>query len=179
MNTLDNLIHAARFASEKHAGQLRKGARSEPYINHPIEVAHLIANIGLVTDLEIVIGGLLHDTIEDTDTSEAEIADIFGPVVCGYVLEVTDDTSLPKHRRKELQIEHAPHMSPGAKMIKLADKISNIRDVVENPAIGWDIGRRRDYVLWGEQVVAGLRGANRLLEDHFDRLIERANSTLY
>lgn len=179
MNTIPLLLRGARFAAEKHAGQLRKGAHAEPYINHPLEVAFLIANVGKVEDPNIILAGLLHDTIEDTETSEAEIAELFGATVCSYVLEVTDDKDLPKARRKELQIEHAPRMSHGAKTVKLADKCSNIRDVLDNPATDWDIDRRREYVDWGVKVVAGLRGANADLEAYFDSLVERANAELY
>ena len=178
MNTLQQLLQAARFAAEKHAGQHRKGAKSEPYINHPVEVANLIANVGLVDDIHILRAGLLHDTVEDCDVTPEEIESLFGAVVRGYVMEVTDDKGLPKARRKELQVEHAPHMSPGAKVVKLADKISNIRDVVENPAMDWDLQRRQEYVEWGVNVVAGLRGANSALEEHFDRLVERARGSL-
>ncbi len=174
MNTLNKLLHAARFAAERHAGQLRKGAHAEPYVNHPLEVASLISNVGGIDDIDILMAGLLHDTIEDTETEAHEIINFFGETACGYVLEVTDDKSLPKARRKELQVEHAPYMSPGAKIVKLADKISNIRDVIENPAVDWDIVRRREYVEWGINVVSGLRGENVHLEDHFDRLVERA-----
>ncbi len=86
-----------------------KGADGEPYINHPLEVANLLANVGKIEDYDVLIAAVLHDTIEDTDTTEEEIAEMFGETVCGYVAEVTDDKSLPKARRKELQIEHAPH----------------------------------------------------------------------
>ena len=178
MNTINELLLAARFAAERHAGQLRKGAHAEPYINHPLEVAHLIANVGRISDVDIMIAGLLHDTIEDTQTTADELIERFGDTVCGYVLEVTDGKGLPKSRRKELQIEHAPHMSHGAKTVKLADKISNIRDVIENPAVDWDIVRRREYVEWGVNVVAGLRGANSHLEEYFDELVARAANTL-
>lgn len=178
MNTINNILQAARFAAERHAGQHRKGAKAEPYINHPLEAANLIANVGMVDDPDILIAALLHDTVEDTGTTPDEIRDLFGETVCGYVMEVTDDKDLPKARRKELQIMHAPHMSPGASVVKLADKISNIRDVIENPAIDWDVTRRREYVQWGERVVAGLRGANEPLERHFDELVSRAHEQL-
>ena len=178
MNTLNKLLQAARFAAERHAGQLRKGAKAEPYINHPLEVANLISNVGMIDDIDILMAGLLHDTIEDTETSADELTGIFGATCCGYVLEVTDDKALPKARRKELQIEHAPHLSRGAKIVKLADKISNIRDVIDNPAVDWDIQRRREYLNWGIDVVAGLRGQNEFLEAHFDQLVERANAEL-
>lgn len=178
MNTLNKLLHATRFAAERHAGQLRKGAHAEPYINHPIEVANLIANVGRIEDIDILMAGLLHDTVEDTDTKADELIELFGHAACGYVLEVTDDKSLPKARRKELQVEHAPHMSRGAKIVKLADKISNCRDVLENPAVDWDIVRRREYVEWGVNVVAGLRGVNEYLENAFDSIVIRARETL-
>ncbi len=178
MNNINKLLHAARFAAERHAGQPRKGAHAEPYINHPLEVASLIANVGMVDDIDILMAGLLHDTIEDTPTEAHELIERFGETACGYVLEVTDDKDLPKARRKELQIEHAPHMSPGAKVVKLADKISNIRDVIENPAVDWDMDRRREYIEWGVKVVAGLRGANEHLEAHFDKLIATAHEEL-
>lgn len=102
------------------------------------------------------------------------MTELFGEKVSGYVLEVTDDKSLPKAERKQLQIEHAPHLSTGAKTIKLGDKISNITDILNSPPADWDLQRKREYVEWGERVVAGLRGANENLEKHFDTLVEKA-----
>ncbi|MGI9034700.1 MAG: HD domain-containing protein [Pyrinomonadaceae bacterium] len=174
MNKLNKLLTAASFAAKEHSHQKRKGADGEPYINHPLEVASLLANVGKIEDTDVLIAALLHDTIEDTKTTKEEIAELFGEKVCGYVLEVTDDKSLPKAKRKELQIEHAPHLSTGAKLIKLADKISNIRDVSENPPDSWSDERRLEYIEWGEKVVHGLRGANKNLERHFDDLVEKA-----
>jgi guanosine-3',5'-bis(diphosphate) 3'-pyrophosphohydrolase len=178
MSDLAKFTDAALFAAKKHRYQTRKGNDGEPYINHPLEVAHLLISVGGVEDIDILLGGILHDTIEDTETTEGEITQLFGSRVCGYVLEVTDDKSLPKAERKQKQVEHAPHLSHGAKQIKLCDKISNIRDVIENPAIDWSDERRREYVEWGERVVAGLRGANPALEEYFDKLVERAKSDL-
>ena len=111
---------------------------------------------------------------ENRETSIEEITNLFGAPVAEIVMEVTDDKNLPKARRKELQIEHAPHLSAGAKLVKLADKISNIRDVTENPPHDWPAERRREYVEWGEKVVAGLRGANKDLEEYFDSLVKTA-----
>jgi|SRR5215213_2529536 len=167
-------IEAAGFAAKKHRNQKRKGADGEPYINHPLEVANLLANVGKVEDCEVLIAALLHDTIEDTGTTEEEITGLFGAKVCGMVREVTDDKSLPKAERKQMQVEHAPHLSPGAKLIKLSDKISNITDILKNPPHDWSLERKREYVEWGERVVAGLRGANAELEKHFDELAEKA-----
>lgn len=174
MNNLSRILTAASFAAQKHKDQRRKGSDSEPYINHPIEVANLLVNVGKVDDPDLIVAALLHDTVEDCDVSFEEIGERFGAVVAGYVRELTDDKSLPKAERKRLQIEHAPHLSPGAKQIKLADKISNIRDVTENPPEGWDVRRRCEYVEWGENVVAGLRGANDELEKLFDEIVEKA-----
>lgn len=179
MNDIAKLLQAARFAAVKHVKQKRKGNDEAPYINHPLEVANLLANVGKVEDYDVLIAAILHDTVEDTETTREEIAENFGETVAKMVMEVTDDKSLPKAERKQKQIEHAPHLSHGAKQIKLGDKISNIRDVVENPPDGWSDQRRREYVEWGEKVINGLRGANADLETHFDVLIEKAKQKLF
>ncbi len=170
-NDLPKLLQAISFAAKKHVAQKRKGADEQPYINHVLEVANLLANVGKIEDYDVLIAAVLHDTIEDTETTEEEITKLFGAAVADYVLEVTDDKSLPKATRKQLQIEHAPHLSTGAKRIKLADKISNIRDVTENPPDGWSDERRLEYINWGERVINGLRGVNENLENYFDELI--------
>ncbi len=175
MNNLTTLTQAISFAAKKHTNQKRKGADNQPYINHPLEVLNLLTTIGKVEDFNILIAAVLHDTIEDTETTKEEITEFFGADVCQMVLELTDDKSLPKAERKQLQIENAPHISTGAKLIKMCDKISNIRDVLENPPDGWSDERRREYVVWGENVVAGLRGVNADLEKHFDELTSRAH----
>ena len=174
MSNLAKFTQAAYFSSKKHREQKRKGSEESPYINHPLEVVNLLTNIGTIDDYTVLIAALLHDTVEDTETSAAEIAELFGPEISSIVMEVTDDKSLPKAERKQLQIEHAPHLSPQAKLVKLADKISNIRDVIENPPDGWPLERRIEYVEWGKKVVAGLRGTNENLENHFDDLTARA-----
>jgi len=174
MDKLAKILDAASFAAKKHTNQKRKGSDGQPYINHPLEVASLLTNVGDVNDVDIIVAGLLHDTVEDCGVSYEEIEERFGKTVAGYVTEVTDDKSLPKAERKRLQVEHAPHLSHGAKQIKLADKISNIRDVTENPPADWSIERRREYVDWGEKVVDGLRGANTALETRFDEVVDTA-----
>lgn len=173
MKHVQRLLQAARFAAEKHTGQFRKGADQHPYINHPLEVANLLASIGKVEDTDILVAALLHDTVEDCGVTGDELRERFGETVAGLVLEVTDDKSLPKERRKEFQIEHAPHLSHGAKTIKLADKISDIRDILDYPP-EWPLERKREYIEWGGNVVDGLRGANPLLEARFDELAARA-----
>src|SRR5688572_8098705 len=174
MSDIAKFIKAASFSVEKHRYQKRKGDDAEPYINHPLEVARLLVNVGKIEDIDVLTVAVLHDTIEDTDTTKEEITELFGEKVCKIVLEVTDDKSLPKAERKQKQIEHAPHLSDGAKQIKLGDKISNITDVMNDPPAGWSNERRLEYIEWGEKVVAGLRGANPALEHHFDELAKKA-----
>lgn len=178
MNDLPNLIEAIHFAAKKHQNQKRKGADSEPYINHPLEVLNLLVKVGGVTDSKTLTAAVLHDTVEDTGVTKEEIAEKFGQEISEMVMELTDDKSLPKAVRKEKQVEHAPDLSHAAKQIKICDKISNIRDVLENPPDGWSDERRREYINWGERVVAGLRGANQDLENHFDGLVARAKQKL-
>ena len=158
------LIEATLFAARKHRGQKRKDAEGTPYINHPIHVVHLLANVGGITDIETLQAGMLHDTVEDTDATAEEIEALFGRTVRDLVMEVTDDKSLEKAERKRLQIEKAPNLSPRAKLIKLADKIANLSDMIVSPPVGWSLERLRQYVAWSDQVVAGCRGTNPDLE---------------
>jgi len=172
------LLTALSFAARKHRDQRRKGAEAPPYINHPIEVADILARIGGVDDVTVLQAALLHDTVEDTQTSPDELDREFGSAVRTLVEEVTDDKTLPKSERKRLQIEHAPHLSPRAKLIKLADKICNVRDVMHTPPEGWDQRRRSDYLDWAARVADGCRGTNPELERHFDALLREARAVL-
>lgn len=171
---LARLLRATRFSAEKHRNQRRKGGDAAPYINHPIAVAERLVSVGGVEDPDVLIAALLHDTVEDTGVKPEELEEMFGRRVRSMVEEVTDDKSLPKAERKQRQVEHAPHLSPGAKLIKLSDKISNIHDIANNPPADWSLERKLEYIAWGERVVAGLRGANEGLEEFFDRLVADA-----
>jgi (p)ppGpp synthase/HD superfamily hydrolase len=172
------LLKASTFAARKHRDQRRKDAEASPYINHPIEVAEILARIGGVDDVTVLQAALLHDTVEDTQTSPDELEREFGSTVRKLVEEVTDDKTLPKLERKRLQIKHAPHLSPRAKLIKLADKICNVRDVTHSPPKDWDVRRRGEYFDWAAEVVAGCRGTNRALERHFDTLLREAQGLM-
>jgi guanosine-3',5'-bis(diphosphate) 3'-pyrophosphohydrolase len=178
MNNLDTLLQAAKFAANKHDGQRRKGADAEPYIVHPLDVAFLLTNIGKVDDFDILIAAILHDTVEDTNTTKEEIVELFGENVASIVAEVTDDKSLKKEERKQEQVKHAPHMSVSAKQLKMCDKISNITDVMRNPAMDWSKQRKLEYIEWGERVFAGLRGVNEHLEKYFDDLVIQAKEKI-
>jgi guanosine-3',5'-bis(diphosphate) 3'-pyrophosphohydrolase len=167
------LLKALAFAAHKHRDQRRKDAEASPYINHPIALAEVLAGEGGVTDIEVLAAALLHDTIEDTATTAGELRENFGERIAAMVAEVTDDTELPKAERKRLQIEHAAGISHGAKLVKLADKICNLRDVAERPPAKWDLERRREYFDWARQVIDGLRGAHATLEAAFDAAYAR------
>lgn len=167
------VLQAALFAAEKHKNQRRKDAEASPYINHPIALANVLATEGGVTDGEVLCAALLHDTIEDTETTADELRTIFGDAVTGIVLEVTDDKSKPKADRKRLQIEHAAHASPKAKLVKLADKICNLRDILSSPPADWSVERKQEYFDWSARVVAGVRDVHPGLALVFDQLLAR------
>jgi len=172
------IVKAAQFAAEKHKNQRRKDADASPYINHPLALASVLAVEGGVETSEVICAALLHDTIEDTETTADELTSIFGSKVTGIVLEVTDDKSLEKAVRKEEQVRHAPHISPEAKLVKLADKICNLRDILASPPAGWSAERKRAYFDWAARVVAGLRGVHPALEGVFDGLYSRQSELL-
>lgn len=166
-------IRAVAFAAGKHRNQRRKDADASPYINHPIALANVLANEGGIDDPAVLCAAVLHDTLEDTQTTVAELEKMFGHKVASIVLEVTDDKSLRKHVRKQRQIEHAPHLSPEAKLVKLADKICNLRDILASPPADWPAERKRAYFDWAARVVAGVRGIHPRLESVFDELHAR------
>ena len=172
------ILKAMRFAAEKHIDQRRKDSNSSPYINHPIQVAETLWTVGEVRDLTLLVASILHDTVEDTGTKPEEIGAEFGEDVLALVLEVTDDKSLPKQERKQLQVEHAPHKSPNAWLLKLADKICNVHDILATPPADWSLKRRQEYLLWTERVVAGLRGVNEKLEHRYDELLASGKRSL-
>jgi len=172
------LLNAIHFSANKHRDQRRKDQAHSPYINHPIQVSQMLWQIGGVRDPTTLISAVLHDTLEDTATSPEEIAEMFGVEVLAVVREVSDDKSLPKSVRKRLQIEHAPHISSRAKLIKLADKICNLDDLLESPPRSWTFIRRQRYLLWTEQVVNGLRGTNAALEHQYDELLRSGKQIL-
>jgi guanosine-3',5'-bis(diphosphate) 3'-pyrophosphohydrolase len=172
------LMEATMFAADKHRGQKRKDARGTPYINHPIDVVNLMASIGGIIDIEILQAGMLHDTVEDTDTSPDEIEGRFGYAVRSLVMEVTDDKKLKKQDRKRIQIEKAPHLSPRAKIIKLADKTANLTDMIVSPPADWSLKRRQQYLAWSNRVIAGCRGQNKRLERIYEARAIEANARL-
>ena len=172
------LLRALHFAADKHRDQRRKGADASPYINHPIEVAELLARVGGVDDLATLRAAVLHDTVEDTEATLEELDAQFGAGVAALVAEVSDDKRLPKQERKRLQVERARRLSRAAKEIKLADKICNVRDVQSDPPAKWSVQRRLEYLDWTAEVVEGCRGANAALERRYDEALREARGAL-
>lgn len=174
---LQQVIEATRFAARQHRQQRRKGAEQDPYINHPLELLNMLANDAGIDDPVVLLAALLHDTVEDTDTTFKDLEARFGAEVAQVVQELTDDKSLPKATRKQLQVEHASHMSDRAKLVKLADKTSNLRDIANAPPEDWSTERRTEYCDWSKRVVDQIRGTNPVLEALFDRAYAEAYAT--
>ena len=164
---LARLLEAIDFAAEKHRNQRRKDHEASPYINHPLGLAALLAKVGGVNDVEVLQAAVLHDTIEDTNTTYEELQVRFGKRVADIVAEVTDDKNLPKQVRKQLQVERAPHKTAEASLVKLADKTCNLRDIATAPPADWSLERRREYFEWAKQVVDRLPKVNEKLLDAF------------
>jgi len=165
---LSLIFKALDFAARKHRDQRRKDEDATPYINHPIEVAELLVNEACIDDANILAAAILHDTLEDTEATEQELQNVFGEIIAAIVLEVSDNKSLTKQERKRQQIEHAGSSSDGAKLIKLADKICNLRDVLVRPPANWDIQRKQEYFDWAREVIDRVRGIHPDLEKSFD-----------
>jgi guanosine-3',5'-bis(diphosphate) 3'-pyrophosphohydrolase len=172
------VLRAASFGADRHRKQKRKGVGGLPYINHPLAVASVLAGIGGVTDVTLLVAALLHDTVEDTETSPEELEMEFGSEVRRLVAEVSDDKGLEKTERKRLQIVHAASASDAAKQLKLADKICNVRDVTLDPPADWSLERRREYLDWAVAVIDGCRGVNAALDRHFDKLVAAGRASL-
>ncbi len=168
---LNLLIMALSFAAHKHKDQRRKDKAASPYINHPIALAEVLVNVGGITDINTICAALLHDTVEDTETTPDELTEAFGIEISEIVLEVTDDKSLSKEARKQAQIDHAMHLSKQARAVKLADKICNLGDVSGSPP-DWPLERRQQYFDWAKNVIDGLRDGWVELEAEFDRQFE-------
>ncbi|KAF8370721.1 hypothetical protein PRIPAC_77150 [Pristionchus pacificus] len=167
------IVKATDFAARKHHAQRRKNMEQTPYINHPIGVAQILSSEGGITDPIVLAAAYLHDTVEDTDTAMEDIEKEFGTEVRNVVAEVTDDKTLTKAERKAMQVKKAPGKSKEAKLVKLADKLYNLRDLERATPVGWDDERKREYFLWSREVVAGCSGTNGALEAALDDIIKR------
>jgi guanosine-3',5'-bis(diphosphate) 3'-pyrophosphohydrolase len=171
-------LKALEFAAHKHRTQRRKCGNDIPYINHPIGVARILAEVGGVEDEDVLIAAVLHDTVEDTATTPDELEAAFGAVVRRLVEEVTDDKSLPKAERKQLQISHANELSVGATLIKLGDKIANVHDLSHAPPADWTLDRVREYLDWAEAVIRNLKKTNSALESRFAEVVQAGRQRL-
>jgi guanosine-3',5'-bis(diphosphate) 3'-pyrophosphohydrolase len=173
LQAVRDILRAAHFAADRHREQRRKGAKAEPYVNHLLEVAELVANALAEPDPNLVMAALLHDTVEDVEVTKEELIETFSEDVANLVMEVTDDKSLPKKERKRLQVANAPHKSVRAQVIKLADKISNLRAILASPPTDWSVERQREYFEWARQVVDALSAPSPSLKAEFERVYAR------
>jgi guanosine-3',5'-bis(diphosphate) 3'-pyrophosphohydrolase len=164
---METVLKAAAFAAEKHRNQRRKDAEASPYINHPIQLAHILVQAD-IEDPVVLAAALLHDTIEDTNTTFEELEIVFGFEVANIVGECSDDKKLGKLERKQAQIDHAAKISHKARLVKIADKIANVNDMNDAPPAGWSLERKREYFDWAKQVVDRMRGTHAGLEARFD-----------
>jgi guanosine-3',5'-bis(diphosphate) 3'-pyrophosphohydrolase len=178
MTDLQDFLRAAAFAARKHQHQRRKDVEASPYINHPLEVAAILGEEGGVTDPLTLTAAVLHDTLEDTETTPEELAAAFGPTIRDLVLELTDDKRLPRAERRARQAATATRLSGRAKLIRIADKIANVRDVTHHPPARWDLQRRREYLDWAEAVLAGCRGLSRPLEACYEEALREGRRLL-
>lgn len=167
------LLHAIRFAAEAHRDDRRKGAVAAPYINHPIAVAEQLASAGFAQDTALLMAAVLHDVVEDTDTTETELAATFGPRVAGIVMEVTDDKGLRRRERREAVVHHIARRSREARLVKLSDLIANVYDVIHHPP-HWSCEQKAEYLDWCEDVVRALQGTHGRLERRLHDLIAQA-----
>lgn len=172
------LRNVARFAAVAHKGQTRKDVRKTPYISHPYRVANILRTVGHVHDEEVLAAAILHDTIEDTHVSHADLVKEFGQSVADMVAECSDDKDLHKDERKRLQVEHAPHKSAGAALVKVGDKIANLADLMHSPPAGWSEDRIREYFTWANDVVSRLPLSNQALKNEFKKIYLRGLSEL-
>jgi len=173
---INQFVSALAYSASKHSGQMRKDAAKSPYINHPIALVDVLVNEGGVLSWDVLCAALLHDVIEDTPTTADELLEVFGKKITSIILEVSDDKSLPKEERKLRQIKYASHSSHEAKLVKLADKICNLRDILKSPPSGWDASRKLAYIDWAAAVVDGIRGSNSRLEKVIDALLDEGRA---
>lgn len=173
-----SILEAATFAAIKHQGQIRKDQQGSPYVSHPLTVAKLLVDIGGVTDEQTLVAAILHDTIEDTPTTPAELREQFGSAVLNIILEVSDDKNLEKMERKRRQVIHAAQASLPGRLIKLADKLANCKDILASSPRGWSLERRQEYMQWASDVVYQIRGTNAPLEQVLDQVLAEAERKL-
>ena len=166
--SLPSVIEALAFSARKHSRQRRKDADQSPYINHPIALVSILALEAKIDDPDALCAALLHDTIEDSQTTSEELSEIFGSTIASIVIEVSDDKNAPQLERKRLQVEHAPLLSPKAKLVELADKIANLRDVAECPPPDWSLTRRQEYFDWAKEVIDAISDVPPLLSAVFE-----------
>lgn len=174
---MDQLLETITYAIIKHDGQKRKDENAYPFIVHPIDVASILIKAG-VTDNDVLNAAILHDVVEDTSATYEEVKTKFGKSVADYVQEVSDDKSLSKLERKKAQIEHAKVISEGAKLIKLADKISNLTSLSNSVPKSWPAIWEKGYFAWAKLCTDNMSGLSEQLDAQLNTLYQNALSDL-
>jgi guanosine-3',5'-bis(diphosphate) 3'-pyrophosphohydrolase len=172
-----DLLRAVGFAAEKHRDHRRKGETAAPYINHPIAVAVQLAEAGMEKETDLLMAAILHDVVEDTETTFEELKEEFGANVAGIVMEVTDDKSLQEKERKRIAVETIGKKSEAARLLKLSDLIANVYDVIHHPP-HWSADRKRRYFDWSESVAGAIRGIHPGLERQLGELLVQGRRQL-
>lgn len=165
---------ACYFAANAHKRQKRKDATGTPYINHPIDVANILADAG-ITDPDILCAAVLHDTIEDTYVTYDLIKEQFGEKVANIVKECSDDKSYPKEIRKQMQLKHSTNASVEAKLVKAGDKLSNIGDLDSNPPANWTQDEIQGYITWCYAVCLEIKGHNQIVDQRLSDIFTKWN----
>lgn len=173
---ISRVVDALQFAADAHREQRRKD-RVTPYINHPIELLRVLAVEGSVGDDEVLMAAALHDYLEDccgepgqptVEEGRQQLRRRFGERVLACVEALSGDETLPKEERRRLQVDHATALSPDARLVKLADKVANLRDILASPPAGWSTERKCEYFDWAKSIVDQIRGTHPVLEGLFD-----------
>jgi len=158
------VLGAAIFATEKHKSQVRSNEKKTPYIIHPIEVADLVMKIGHVYDKDVLITALLHDVMDDTQTTYEQITSLYGTKVSSYLEEMTSKQGLSLKEQKKQQIMQAFRQNPSVAIIKLSDKLSNLKTLATSPPPSWSRDRIDQYFQWAQTVIENLPESNQLLK---------------
>lgn len=161
------VTRALVFSADKHRNQRRKDKDASPYINHPIDLLNILVMAG-IRDTATLTAAVLHDTVEDTETTASELENKFTLEIANIVLEVTDDKDLPKEERKRLQVVHAAEISHRGRLVKVADKTANLRDIAHFPPEQWTLTRRQNYFDWAREVVTAVGTVNPALLEAFE-----------
>ncbi|EFO18322.1 hypothetical protein LOAG_10172 [Loa loa] len=167
------IIEAVDLAARRHRQQRRKDAAQTPYVNHPIGVAYILTSEGQITDTTTIIAAILHDIVEHTKTTDEEIRKMFGDEIADIVKECTMVRSMKREARMKSELEKASKLSHKAKLVQLADKLNNIRDIERGTPLGWTKQHVTEYIIFAKDLLSKIRGIHGPLESALDDIINK------